>query len=97
MTNPYRQVEKELLWYFNHSDAAIGFKSSHSSFVAAVYGVSSTTINTDPYTDGTLRQIKKIRQIRDTFLSLPLNTRRALEACYKSFMVNPILGYYDRI
>lgn len=80
--NQFRQAEKELIWYFNHSDAAIGFKSSHASFVSAVYGVTSTTINTDPYTDGLLRQVRKCRQIRNTFHSLPSQTRRVLEACY---------------
>jgi len=79
----YRQVEKELIFYFNHADAAIGFKSSHASFVAAVYGVSSqSNVNVDPYTDGMLKQVKKIRQIRNTLFSLPLETRRILEACY---------------
>lgn len=79
----YRQAEKELLFYFNHSDAAIGFKSSHASFVAAVYGVSATIVDTDPYTDGLLRQVKKIRQIRNTLFSLPQETRRTLEAIYR--------------
>jgi len=79
----YRQVEKELIFYFNHADAAIGFKSSHASFVAAVYGVSSqSNVNVDPYTDGMLKQVKKIRQIRNTFNMLPRPTRRLLEACY---------------
>jgi hypothetical protein len=79
----YRQVEKELIWYFNHADAAIGFKSSHASFVAAVYGVSSqSNVNTDPFTDGMLKQIKKLRQIRNTLYALPVATRRLLEACY---------------
>lgn len=81
--NSFRQVEKELIWYFNHADAAIGFKSSHSSFVAAVYGVSSqSNVNLDPYTDGMLKQIKKIRQIRNTLYQLPIEVRRLLEACY---------------
>lgn len=79
----FRQVEKELIWYFNHADAAIGFKSSHASFVAAVYGVSSqSNVNIDPYTDGMLKQVKKIRQIRNTLYSLPITHRRILEACY---------------
>lgn len=78
----FRQVEKELIFYFNHADAAIGFKSSHASFVAAVYGVSSTNQDPDPYTDGMLKQVRKIRQIRNTFFTLPNDTRRALEACY---------------
>ena len=79
----FRQVEKELIWYFNHADAAIGFKSSHASFVAAVYGVSSqSNVNTDPYTDGMLKQVKKIRQIRNTLYQLPIEIRRLLEACY---------------
>lgn len=83
MNNPFRQVEKELIFYFNHADAAVGFKSSHASFVAAVYGVSSNTnVNTDPYTDGLLRQVRKIRQIRNTYFSLPSHTQRVLDACY---------------
>jgi hypothetical protein len=78
----YRQVEKDLLFYFNHSSAAIGFKSSHASFVAAVYGVSATVVDTDPYTDGLLRQVRKIRTIRNTFFSLPQETQRVLESIY---------------
>lgn len=82
-SNPFRQVEKEMLFYFNQADAAVGFKSSHASFVAAVYGVSSNTLNnTDPYTDGLLRQVRKIRQIRNTYYSLSNNTQRILDACY---------------
>lgn len=82
MSNKYQQVEHDLLWYFNNSDAAIGFKSSHAAFVAAVYGTSPTNANPDHYTDGILKQIKKLRTIRNTFHSLPLRTRRILEACY---------------
>lgn len=82
MKNPYRQVERDMLWFFNHADAAMGFKSSHAAFVAAVYGVSSTNVNPDPYTDGMLKQVKKLRHIREVFFSLPQPTRRALEACY---------------
>jgi hypothetical protein len=82
VNNPYRQAEKDLNWYFNHSEAAIGFKSSHASFVAAVYGVTSTLVNPDTYTDGMLRQIRKLRQIRTILYSLPIQSRRTLEACY---------------
>lgn len=78
----FRQVERDLIFYFNHSSAAIGFKSSHASFVAAVYGVSATIIDTDPYTDGLLRQVKKIRTIRNVFFSLPKESQRVLESIY---------------
>lgn len=79
----YRKVERELNWFFNHSAAALGFKSSHSAFVSAVYGTSApANQDPDPYTDGILRQVKKYRRIRSLLYRLPNNTRRALEACY---------------
>lgn len=82
MKKPYHQVERDMLWFFNHADAAMGFKSSHAAFVAAVYGVSSTNQETDPYTDGLLKQVRKLRHIRNVFFSLPKYVQRALEATY---------------
>jgi hypothetical protein len=84
------QIEKDLIWYFNHAEAAIGFKSSHSSFVASVYGVSIQNVETDHYTDGMLRNIRRIRRIHNQLYSLSIQSRRILEACYNLEYKYPI-------
>ena len=68
----------ELIWFWNHLDAAIGNSSTHPSFSSALH----IGILDDPYTDGMLRTISKARRIRTKLYSLPTNQRRILEATH---------------
>lgn len=82
MSDKYYTVSSELNWYFNHSAASFGFKSSHAAFVAAVYGVSIKRIDPDTMTDGILKNARKYRRIRNLLFKLTPKIRRILDALY---------------
>jgi hypothetical protein len=87
----YKTIQKELLWYYNNSAAAIGYKSSFGSFVSALYGVSPAIgLDPDPFTDAMLADVARLRRIESTLSQLPIQSKRALDATYDRQHVYPL-------
>jgi hypothetical protein len=77
-----RTVKSQLNWYFNHSDAALGFHSGHSAFISAMWSANHIVeCNFEP-TDKILKQIKKHRLMYQALQQLPMAQYRQLTAIY---------------
>lgn len=77
----FGETYKDMSWLFNHSAAALGFRSSFGAFVQACYGSQHSNTD-DPMSDGLLAQTTRYRRIATILESLPSETRRALDATY---------------
>lgn len=74
-------AEKELIWFFCHSDGDCGIKSNYNSMVnLALYGPSMDYH--DPFDTRTLKYVALRRKIEDTMSKLPKSTYKIL---YMSF------------
>lgn len=75
-------VKNHLNWFFNHSDAALGFHSGHSAFISAMWSSNHLTKSDFEPTDKLLKQIKKHRKIYQALQKLSTLQYRQATALY---------------
>lgn len=80
----YRDVIRDLDFFYNESAAVLGLRSSFPSFIARLEGLTVLNCETDPMETLDRGKVHKYNAILSILNKLPLKTRRVLDAIYNN-------------
>lgn len=76
------QVKRDIRWFINDSQTALGLHSAYSAFENAMNSPGHVLFVCPEYTDATLKQISRHRKIYKAVMQLPHDQYRYLQAMY---------------